>query len=116
MATHKLLYYYVMNDGSLNEDKAIFEKPYISMHQHLKLLYIRAKVEGVRINKVLINCGACITVMLHSLLRKIGKYDTNLKLNNMVLSNYEGKTSRTLGVIQVDVVVHLTYLVRCDSY
>lgn len=41
-------------------------------------------------------------------LRKIGKYDTDYKSNNMVLSNYERKTNKPLSVIQVDVVVGTT--------
>lgn len=97
-----------MNDGSVNEDKAIFKRPSKSMQQHLKPLYIKAKVEGVWVHKVLIDCGACINVMSYSLLKGIGKYDTNLKSNNMALSNYERKTSRPLGVIQVDMVVGTT--------
>lgn len=43
--------------------------------------------------------------MQHSLFKTVGRYDTYLKSNNMVLSNYEGTTSAPLGVIQVDVVV-----------
>lgn len=94
-----------MHDGSVNKDRAIFERFGMSMQQHLKPLYIRAKVEGLRVNKVLIDCGAYINVMPHSLLNRIGKYDTNLKSKNMVLSNYEGKPSKPLGVIQVDMVI-----------
>ena len=36
-------------------------------------------------------------------MRKIGKYDTNLKPDNMLLSNYELKTGKTMGAILVDV-------------
>lgn len=43
--------------------------------------------------------------MPHSLLKKIGNYDTDLRPHNIVFSNYEGKTSKALGVIQVDIVV-----------
>lgn len=105
MVTHKLLCYYVMNDGFVNEDKDIFEIPDMHMQHHLKPLFIRAKVEHIGINEVLIDCGACINMMPHSLLRKIGKYDTYLKSNEMVLLNYKGKTSRHLGAIQVHVVI-----------
>lgn len=65
-------------------------------------------MEGVRVNKVLIDYEAYINLMPHSLLNKIKKHDTDLKYNNMVLSNYEGNTSRPLGVFQVDVVVGTT--------
>ena len=43
--------------------------------------------------------------MPYSLLKKICNYDTDLRPHNMVLSNYEGKTSKALGVIHVDIVV-----------
>lgn len=46
--------------------------------------------------------------MPQSLSGKISKSATNLTCNNMVLSNYEGKTRKPLGVIQVDVVVVTT--------
>lgn len=88
MATHKPLCYYVVDDGSVKEDKEILERPDITMQQRMKHLYLRSKVDGVRVNKVLIDCGSCINVIPHSLLKRIGKYDTDLKSNNMVLSNY----------------------------
>lgn len=108
MATYKPLYYYVMHNGSVNKEKSIFERPDMSLQQHLKPLYIRAKVEDVGVNKVIIDCGFCINVIPYSLLKRIDKYDIDLKSNNMVLSNYEGKTSRPLSVTQVDVVVGTT--------
>lgn len=66
---------------------------------------------------ILIDCGACINIMPHSLLRKIEQYDTNLKSNNMVLSNYEGNTSG-LGSYSSWRGCrnhYFTYLVRYDS-
>lgn len=97
-----------MNDGSVNEDCAIFERPDMAMKQHLKPLYIRAKVNCVGINKVLIDCVACVNVMPQSLFGKKSESTTDLAYNNMVLSNYEGKTNKPLGVIQVDIVVGTT--------
>lgn len=46
--------------------------------------------------------------MPHTLFKKMGKCDANLRQHNMVLSNYEGKTSNILGVIQVDLAVGKT--------
>lgn len=39
------------------------------------------------------------------MLRKIGKYDTDVKSHNMVLNNYDGKVGSSLGVIQVELIV-----------
>lgn len=94
-----------MKDDPINEDNATFERLDMLMQHHLKPLFIRAKVENVCIHKVLVDRGTFINIMPAFFLRKIGKYDTDLKPDNMVLSNYEGKTIITLGVIQVDMVV-----------
>lgn len=75
------------------------------MQQHLKFFFILVKVENVGINKVLVDKGATINIMPHSMLRKIGKLDTDLRPPNMVLLNYEGKIGTPLGIIQVDFIV-----------
>lgn len=66
------------------------------------------KVDDFGVNKVLVDRGTTINLMPHSLLRKIGKFDTDLIPYNMVLSNYEDKTDHSLGAIQVDLVVRTT--------
>lgn len=53
----------------------------------------------------MVDWGATINLIPHSLLNKIGKYETDLRPQHMIMSNYEGKTSKALGVIQVDIVV-----------
>lgn len=46
LANHKLICYYVMNNGSICEDKAIFKRPeYVMQQRHLKPLFIWVKVE-----------------------------------------------------------------------
>ena len=81
-----------MNNGCIEEQQAAFEKPDLGMKSHLKPLFIRAKVNGVVVNKVLIDGGAAVNLMPQSMLPNIGKYDCDLSAHNIVLSNYEGKT------------------------
>lgn len=76
-----------------------FERPIEGMKSHLKPSFIRAKVEDTIINKILIDGGTVVNLMPHFLLRKIGKYDTDLRPHNMVLSNYKGKMVHNMGVI-----------------
>lgn len=73
-----------------------------------KLLFIRAKVGGFPINKASADDGAAVNLMPHTLLNKIGNIDTDLRPQNMALSNYEGKTRHILGVIQVNLSVGST--------
>ena len=97
-----------MNSGVVEEQKAMFERPSPGMMYHLKPLFIKAKVEGIAINKVFVDGGAAVNLMPLTLFKKIGKNDDDLRQHNIVLSNYEGKTSNILGVIQVDLAVGTT--------
>lgn len=104
----KPLCYYIMNSGVVEEQQAMFERPTPGMMYHLKPLFIQAKVDGVAVNKVFIDGGAVVNLMPLTLLKKMGKGEEDLRPHNMVLSNYEGKTSSILGVIQVELAVGTT--------
>lgn len=108
MATHKPLCYYVMNNGCVEEQHAVFEKPDTSMKLHLKPLFIQAKINGVGVNKVLVDGGATINLLPQSFLGKIGLYDSDLKPHNIILTNYEGTSGNSLGAIELELVVGST--------
>ena len=95
----------MMNNGCLEEKNAFFEPPTEVMKNHLKPLFIRAKIVEITINKILVDYGATINIIPHSMLRKMGKGDGDIKPHNMVLSNYEGGIGTTMGVIQLDLKV-----------
>jgi len=105
MEKYKFMCCYVTNFGYVNQQKAIFEKPNGSMRSHIKPLSIQAKVDEVRVNKVLVDGGAAVYLMPQSLLKKIGICDADLKPHNIILSNYEEKTRFSLGALQVSLTV-----------
>lgn len=105
MVAHKPVCYYVMNNGCVKEKNDLFKRPNEAMKRHLKPIFITGKIEDVPINKILVDCGITVNLISHYTLRKIGKYDTDAKPHNMVLSNYDGKVGSTLGVIQVELTV-----------
>ncbi|WP_338309929.1 hypothetical protein, partial [Bradyrhizobium sp. TM233] len=72
------------------------------MKKHLKSLFVWARIEGVGVNKVLVDGGAAINLMPKFLLKKIGKSVEDLQPHNMMLTDYEGKTSKSLGMLLVD--------------
>jgi len=98
MGEYKPIYYFV-NDGSGDNQKAIFEQLDDSMKNHLKPLLIQAKVDEVSVNKVLVDGGAAVNLIPRSLLKRIGKTDKDLKPHNVILSNYEGKAGHSLGAL-----------------
>lgn len=105
MVAHKLVCYYVMNNGCIEEKNAFFKRHNEAMKSYLKPLFITRKVKDVPINKILVDCGATVNLISHHMLRKIGKYDIDAKPYNIVLTNYEGKVGSTPGVIQVELTV-----------
>lgn len=104
----KPLCYYVMNNGVVEEQKAMFKRPSPWMMYHLKPLFIRAKVDGIAVNQVFVDGGASVNLIPYILFKKMEKCVDDLQHHNTVLSNYEGKTSNILGVVQVDLVVGTT--------
>lgn len=64
MAKHKPVCYYVMNNGAIEEQDAFFEFPNKGMKNHLKPLYIQGKMENTGVNKILVNGGATMNLML----------------------------------------------------
>lgn len=92
----------------MDEQNLVFEIPHLGMKIHLKPLFIKEKVDNYAVNKVLVDSSATDNLMSHSLLGKIEKFETGLRLHNMVLYNYDGKTGHSLGKIQVDLVVGTT--------
>jgi len=105
MEEYKTMCYFVTNNGSEDDQKAIFEKIDDSMKTHLKPLFIQAKVDEIGVKKVLVDGGAAVNLMPQSLLKRIGKTDKDLKPRNVILSNYEGKAGHSLGALQVSLKV-----------
>ena len=97
MAKHRPVCYYLMNNGCVEEQNAFFERPTEAMKNHLKPLFIRAKLGEATINKILVDCGATINIIPQGMLRQLGKEDEDIKPHNMVLSNYERGIRTTIG-------------------
>ena len=105
MTAHQPKCYYVMDNGCVEGQQTMFERPDLHMQHHLKPLFIQAKINDVGINKVLVDGGAAVNLLSHCLIKKIGLSKADLKPHNVVLCNYEGKSRSSFGAIEVDLVV-----------
>lgn len=94
-----------MNSDYIEEHNTFFKRPHKGMKSHLKSFFYKGK--GLRYNDeyICVDEGAAVNLIPHFLLKKFGKYATDLRPHNMVLSDYEVKTGQTMGVIQVDVIM-----------
>jgi len=78
---------------ALDPMTAIFEKPADNERQHLKALFIKGRVDGQPMTKILVDGGAAINIMPYAVHRKLGKGDQDLSKTDMMLKDFEGNVS-----------------------
>jgi hypothetical protein len=54
----------------LGSRPVIFEKPRAKNYKHLKALYLKGYINGQPVNKMLVDRGAAVNIMLYSVLRR----------------------------------------------
>lgn len=82
--------------------KLIFYKPSKNMTQHLKPLYIKVYMEGWAVNRVLINNGTTVNILLISMMRKLSKVDSDLVPMDVYVYGFSRNATRTKGVLPVE--------------
>jgi hypothetical protein len=51
----------------------IFEKPREKNYKHLKALYLKGYINGHPVNKMLVDTGAAVNIILYSMLHRLGR-------------------------------------------
>jgi len=90
---------------ALDPMTAIFEKPADNERQHLKALFVKGRVDGQPMTKILIDGGAAINIMPYAVYRKLGKGDQDLTKTDMMLKDFEGNVSPVKGAICVELTI-----------
>ena len=83
----------------------VFEHPDKVSKAHLRPLHIKALIKSKMINKVLINEGVAISLLLEHMLEKFGKENKDLVRTNVITTDYNGKSTATKGVVMLSVCV-----------
>ena len=84
---------------------AIFEKPSDDEIQHLKALFVKGRVDGQPVSKILIDGGAAINIMPYAVYRKLDIGDQDLTKTDMVLKDFERNVSLVKGAICVELTI-----------
>ncbi|GKU89741.1 hypothetical protein SLEP1_g3839 [Rubroshorea leprosula] len=69
-------------------EQIIFNKPDESVARHIKPLYISAHMDGVPMNRVLVDNGAAVNVIPSSMLRNLGKNSKDLVYTDVTTSDF----------------------------
>ena len=75
------------------------------MCQHLKPLYIKAHMDRRPMNRVLVDNGAAVNILLTSMLKKLLKTENDLIAIDVSVSGFAGGATKTKGVILIEVKV-----------
>ena len=78
---------------ALDPMMAIFEKPADIERQHLKALFVKGRVDGQPMTKILVDGGAAINIMPYAVYRKLEKGDHDLTKTDMMLKDFKGNVS-----------------------
>ncbi|KAH7860154.1 hypothetical protein Vadar_010012 [Vaccinium darrowii] len=68
----------------------LFEKPDPLMTQHLRPLYIQGHLDGIPVNRILMDNGSAANLMPHFMLVKLGKGDQDLLPSSASISDFAG--------------------------
>ena len=90
---------------ALDPMTAIFQKPADNERQHLKALFVKGRVDGQPMTKILIDGGAAINIMPYAVYRKLGKGDQDLTKSDMMLKDFEGNVSPVKGAICAELTI-----------
>jgi hypothetical protein len=90
---------------ALDPMMAVFEKPTNDEKQHLKALFVKGRVDGQPVSKILIDGGAAINIMPYVMYRKLGKGDQDLTKTDMMLKDFEGNVSLAKGAVCVELTI-----------
>ena len=90
---------------ALDPMTAIFEKPTDNERQYLKALFVKGRVDGQPMTKILVDGGAAINIMPYAVYRKLGKGDQDLIKIDMMLKYFEGNVSPVKGAICVELTI-----------
>jgi len=90
---------------ALDPMTAIFEKPADNERQHLKALFVKGRVDGQPMTKILVDGAAAINIMPYAVYRKLGRGDQDLTKTDMMLKDFEGNASPVKGAICVELTI-----------
>ena len=85
--------------------KIIFEKPSKRMSQYLKPLFIKVHMDGIPINRVLVDNGAIVNILPSGMLKNINKIEADLIRLDVLVSGFASKFTKTRGIILVELKV-----------
>ncbi|RYR58054.1 hypothetical protein Ahy_A05g023727 [Arachis hypogaea] len=94
------------------DEPCYFLRPTERQKSHFRPLHITTTLSGIKVNKVLIDRGAAISLLPERMLMKVGKYPDYLVPTNNAVTDFSGSSTPAKGLVTLGVKVGLSLLVR----
>jgi hypothetical protein len=88
----------------LDAERAVFKKP-AAIGRHMKPFYVKGHIDGVPINRLLIDGGACVNIMPSSVFKRLGHTESELMKTNMTLNGFSGEASDAKGIVAKELTI-----------
>ncbi|RYR41732.1 hypothetical protein Ahy_A08g038146 [Arachis hypogaea] len=82
-----------------------FQRSSRKQKSHLRPLHAIAVMSGIKVNKVLVDGGMAISLLLERMLMKVGKHHDDLTLTNISITDYSGVSTPSRGLVTIGVKV-----------
>lgn len=81
----------------INEERVEFEKLPASRAKHLRALMVVQKIDGRPVNRILVDAGAALNLMLHKYFKKLDRWEEEMVLTNVTSSDFTSDISDAKG-------------------
>ena len=99
------------NDMLKLASQAMFERPTVKMANHIKPLYVTGCLDGIPVNRILVDNGAAANLIPKSMLSKLGKTEDDVILSSATLTDFTGRISQCQGILILNLTVGTKTLV-----
>ncbi|RYQ91055.1 hypothetical protein Ahy_B09g096923 [Arachis hypogaea] len=89
----------------IKDEPGYFLQPTEKQMSRLRPLHITTTLSGIKVNKVLIDGGATISLLPERMLMKVGKHPDDLVPTNIAVANFSGTSTPTKGLVTLSVKV-----------
>ncbi|XP_070667370.1 uncharacterized protein [Malus domestica] len=99
----------------------VFNRPNISLANHLKPIYVTAHLEGMPFRRILIDGWAAVNVLPAKQMKKLGRGTEDLIPTDLTVSSFSGTITKTLGILPLEVdlgskhIMLTFFVVDCTS-
>ena len=90
---------------SVDGEKVVLQKPEDKLIRHLRPLYVKAFLDGVLVEKVLVDNGAIVNILASRTLKAIGKSVDDLLPTEVNINNFSGGSSEAREIVALQLQV-----------